>query len=204
MRELARENEEYEKALRRMSRHYSTAYGLLLTGRIKKPQYGMVGQILGFDLEDIRRCEGRARKLKITENMKAWFPLAEKISVVFCGDIGEVIRVPNKDHLLICMQSTPAGRNILVCPLRLLKRYFVTLGKFQNGAMYVDGDTKYGWIPNPNAFVDCRPDTSCMEQCCFGTRLQRIEEGKVLKKVSQGQVHVAYKEWKGTVCFGAI
>jgi hypothetical protein len=189
-----------------MSGHYSTAYGLLMTGRIKKPQYhGMVaGQILGFDLEDVRRCEGRARKLKITENMRAWVPLAEKIAVVFCGDIGEVIRVPNQDNLPVCMQSTPVGQNILVCPLRLLKRYFVALGKFQNGAMYVDGDTKYRWIPNPNAFVGCRPDAPCMGQGCWGTRLQRIEEGKVLNKISPGQVHVAYREWKGTVCFGEI
>ena len=157
--------------------------------------------IFGFEVADILdNADFCPRKLAVSKGVETWKPLADLVDVIFCGGYGDVILSADESG---CSPKPPAGCNVLICPLILLKKHFDLV----EGDIYKQrGRMKLVWLRtgNPFEYNVTKVGRTCDGRECWTRRLQRINRPGKLTKIRIDKVqHVSFGD-DSAIGFGII
>lgn len=190
----------FEDVVRIVAKRYSRMNGTL------RPEHRCTKSIIhGFEVADIlvNNRTFYPRRLAVANGVEAWHALAEIADVVFCGAYGDIILGHDRLH---CSQRAPPGCNILVCPLRLLKRHF---DHMENNCYKQHGHDKPTWVCTGTPF-DCgvmRIGAICDGWKCWPDRIQMIKANdKLLKRARRNSDSIAVVSFddNGAIVFGCF
>lgn len=156
-------------------------------------------RVLGFEVADIINNDDDfyARALPSNASIEAWRPLAQALDVVFGWDMGQMVELhltPQRKPR--CVAGLPAGHNILLVPIPVLRVLFERMQK----------RTDIRWDFTSDIF-SCRSTANCNREECGLKRLQRIKTGTGKLQRTNGKIIIeeevpAWLDDDGLVCFG--
>jgi hypothetical protein len=190
--------------------------------------------LLGFELNDLLNA-GRTvwpKALPVENGIRSWSPLLERNDLVFCRGLGDVIvSTVADDHASRCALSPISGKNILVCPIYLLKQLLMCNGcQIRDNFTYFEkaGEGGYKWVLTGTPFKCCAEGRTvpCELAACWAQRLQRVVpagrlQNRLPKKLNASlhrlsfRFHLSRKQTtgpdlphnlnpRGAICFGEV
>jgi hypothetical protein len=117
---------------------------------------------------------------------------------VFCGGIGDVFAVRRGAAVPACLKSPPTGYNLLVCPNRLLKKFFDL--EERHNCYRQKGRKDLEWVVRGIPY-------GCVGTC-WGRRLQYISRMTVVSRRRRPEVSEVSEtlslDSDGALCFGVF
>jgi len=169
--------------------------------------------LVGFDIRDIVFQKPGStfwpKELRVSEGVDAWSALVGSNDIVFCNGFDKAI-IPRATQICQFSQQPPIGKNILACPIYLLKMFMEDVPcNIQDKSVTIP--ERYTWYFQGTPFA-CPKHSGlrCSEQNCWVNRLQHVIPrdtltGKIVNKVGRGRTSepcAISLEGGGAICFG--
>lgn len=167
--------------------------------------------LLGYELLDILQNEScfPATALPCKGSIQTWSPLIGNDDIVFCKDLGNVMKPADEYNIPPCSKQPPTGYDLLVAPITLLlDRFNVSLEVGYERR----GENGYRWVYSGTPFTCSAIPTYCDWKCCWRDRLQTIvrtdgwrEKLRKLTKAESPKLESTITLPRhGAVCFGFL
>jgi hypothetical protein len=201
--EASYESFKYEDLFKTIVRRYSSVNAVL-----PATERSTSSKVLAFELADIISNNAPFCPRSLSLGKARWISLAQSIDVVVCGGVGDVIVHRQPTPMRPCLKGPPEGCDILVCPLRLLKKHFEVVDRQncfkQKGRD--DHELVLKGIPFSPCVID---DPACDGRHCWKRRLQGITRlGKISKRLKPKELSpiMTTISWDGdgALCFGRV